>query len=229
MAQPAHDVAGHSVETSIAVTGSDVVTLTVKHRKAGVVYPVIAGTGYTVGYSEIEVIIPPPPPPPPGEEESHVGGPLYVETWIAPPEPAPTNLPGEVATASSYGMRYRQPFAVPSCAPLGVCGIWENRMRGFWYFDGHEAWFPINREPVCLNFAAINYSLSQEQCAWVGSNHQPYGGGYHITARTIFTATESLIVTSKSTQYAAVLRAFGDGFMKAHATADICNPSRPDC
>jgi hypothetical protein len=62
-AMPAHDATGHAVPTSLAVTGPNVITLTVNHHAGAYVYPVIAGPSYEVGYSTVEFFMPPPESP----------------------------------------------------------------------------------------------------------------------------------------------------------------------
>ncbi len=57
-AQPAHDATGKELPTSIKVEGTNVVTLTVQHKVAGVVYPVVGGPGFEVGYETASAYIP---------------------------------------------------------------------------------------------------------------------------------------------------------------------------
>jgi hypothetical protein len=89
-AMPAHDALGHGVPTKLSVTGPNVVTLTVEHRKGSYVYPVVAGPSFEVGWSHVEVIEPASPAP--RYEEVFEG---YEE--VSAPTPA---IPG-AAEASS--------------------------------------------------------------------------------------------------------------------------------
>jgi hypothetical protein len=50
VAEPAHDATGAAVPTSLAVDAPDGFTLTVKHRAASYVYPVLAGPGWEHAY-----------------------------------------------------------------------------------------------------------------------------------------------------------------------------------
>lgn len=81
-AGPAHDSEGIAVPTTLAVTGANLITLTVHHRVGNPAaggapfdYPVIAGAGWEGGFQTFEVKGPPDeselkpkPPPPPAEE-----------------------------------------------------------------------------------------------------------------------------------------------------------------
>lgn len=49
-AQPAHDATGATVPTKLATSGTNVITLTVSHRGASFVYPVLAGPGWQAAY-----------------------------------------------------------------------------------------------------------------------------------------------------------------------------------
>jgi tripartite motif-containing protein 71 len=75
-AEPAHDAIGTTVPTHLAVTGSNVITLTVDHRSASpvggsFVYPVIGGAGWEGGYRTISVELTEPEPE--NEEELEEG------------------------------------------------------------------------------------------------------------------------------------------------------------
>jgi hypothetical protein len=56
---PAHDAIGSTVPTHLSVS-SDVLTLTVEHRSAEFVYPVVAGAGWEGGFQTSQVVMPPP-------------------------------------------------------------------------------------------------------------------------------------------------------------------------
>jgi hypothetical protein len=66
-AEPAHDAEGKAVPTSIAISGENVLTLTVHHSAGNPAaggtpfrYPVVAGTPYDTGYSTVyEIEMPP--------------------------------------------------------------------------------------------------------------------------------------------------------------------------
>lgn len=65
-AEPAHDVTGANVPTTLSVSAENVITLTVHHRAgspatggAPFVYPISAGEGFEPGPSTVWVILPP--------------------------------------------------------------------------------------------------------------------------------------------------------------------------
>jgi hypothetical protein len=68
--------------------------------------------------------------------------------------------------------------------------------------------------------------MSVKLCDFVGSNHQKYGGGYHITAQDFFDLNDWGIDTG---EWNMTVRMFGDGNVFSHETANVCNPSRPGC
>ncbi len=70
-ATAAHDAIGSSVPTTLAVTGANVITLTVHHRAgnpaaggATFIYPVTAGSGWEGGFQTYFAMMPPPEPLP---------------------------------------------------------------------------------------------------------------------------------------------------------------------
>jgi hypothetical protein len=82
VADPAHDAIGTNVPTTLAVTGPDVVTLTVHHREGNPLaggapfdYPVIAGAGWEGGFQTHSATIEEPKPP------------ASIPTATAPPKP----------------------------------------------------------------------------------------------------------------------------------------------
>ena len=235
----AHDILGATVPTSLSVSGEDEITLTVKHREgnpasggAPFVYPILSGTGWEGGYVGNLVNMPPPEPiegpPPPEEEPSEEGnnGDMFSEFVAGAPQSEPAATGSGWIPGYHYDPTTWRPFGWRLC-PWGVCGLIENKFKGFFWYDGTEAWY--TREPSCTPFAALNFGVNIEECNWVGGNHQKYGEGFHITARTQFNAVDNLGVTSKEAHHAEVARAFGDGEIFPHETANICNPSRPGC
>jgi NHL repeat len=83
-AEPAHDATGKELSTSVAVEGSNVVTLTVHHKVEGVVYPVTGGPGFQVGYETVTAF----PPPEEASENEGPGEGEIQEIEISAPEPA---------------------------------------------------------------------------------------------------------------------------------------------
>jgi hypothetical protein len=105
MPQPAHDATGKNVNTSITVSEGDVLTLTVHHREAGVVYPVIGGANFETGYESLTIYTPPPPPPP--KEEYWESGDLIV----GPPE----STEASASSSGSGGGEMRKQFVRVIC------------------------------------------------------------------------------------------------------------------
>ncbi|HYG97427.1 MAG TPA: hypothetical protein VD741_10015, partial [Solirubrobacterales bacterium] len=70
LAEAAHDAAGATVPTTLAVTQPNLITLTVHHRAgnpaaggASFAYPISAGEGYETDYAPGTVVMPPSAPP----------------------------------------------------------------------------------------------------------------------------------------------------------------------
>ncbi len=89
-ATAAHDADGREVQTTLALSEGNVITLTVHHDVSGVVYPVVAGVGYEGGFQQIVAEGPPPTEQVPEGEETGVAYNGYVvNEWVfSPPEPA---------------------------------------------------------------------------------------------------------------------------------------------
>lgn len=228
-ARQAHDAHGTAVPTSLSISG-DVLTFNVHHRDNSYVYPVTGGAGWLGGFTTAPVHMPPP------EEEEKTGDPyldgMSLTTTVSPPEPIPASDPdGEASSSSIFGLIKR--WGTRACPPdiplVDECGVWNLKFKGFYYYNFRKAWFPSNRDPRCEPFAAVNFNVTYSECAWVGPNHQPYGAGHHVTARTLFAVTSSYGVTTKTSNKALVGHAYGSGniYIKNHGR--ICNPSKPEC
>jgi Bacterial Ig-like domain (group 3) len=232
-AEPSHDATGKAVPTEISVS-SNVLTLIVKHVGGGFVYPVVGGPAFQASY--VEPIIYTPPPPPPAEE-----GPNTEEEWnnvlngqwplIAKiSAPQMTGCPGEgEACASSSG--YIKTYGFTECIQYPIVGgctpAYEQKIRGFFYFNFNEAWMS-KRQPNCESSSIATIVVENEYCKWVGPDHQKYGGGYHITSQVKFRLKQQPSGVAGNWKYITV-RMFGSGNAYAHQTSAICNPSRPEC
>jgi sugar lactone lactonase YvrE len=106
-ATAAHDADGKEVQTTLAVSEGNIVTLTVHHDVAGVIYPVVAGVGYQGGFQQIAAEGPPPTEQAPEGEEAGASYSGYVvnEWLISAPEPA-TPADAEV-NASGWSLAKR--------------------------------------------------------------------------------------------------------------------------
>jgi sugar lactone lactonase YvrE len=144
-AQAAHGADGRTVATSLAVGTGNVITLTVHHRIAGVIYPVMAGVGWEGGFQTEEAVV----------SEPVSNAPLFAEgeaLIVSPPE---TVSAGE-ASASSSG-ELRKKYLRVRCAEyagfglgvprpiVGKCGnpftgddgegiLWQAGIRGAFFY-----------------------------------------------------------------------------------------------
>jgi hypothetical protein len=115
-AEPAHDATGEEVATSLTVEGTDVVTLTVKHKAPGLVYPVVGGPRFEVGYVVVRAVIPPEPGP--GVDE---GATDISEYWESAPEAATASDAG-FANHEHEGHWEHKRFRWIQCEPIGEVG-----------------------------------------------------------------------------------------------------------
>jgi hypothetical protein len=232
-AEPSHDATGKSVPTELSASGN-VLTLTVKHVGGGFVYPIVGGPSFHASY--VEPVIYTPPPPPPAEE-----GPKTEEEWnnvlngqwpliVKVSAPQMVGCPGEgEACASSSG--YIKTYGFTECIQYPVVGgctpVYEQKIRGFFYFNLTEAWMS-KRQPNCESSSMATILVENEYCKWVGPDHQKYGQGYHITSQVKFRLKQQPSGVAGNWKYITV-RMFGSGNAYAHQTSAICNPSRPEC
>jgi sugar lactone lactonase YvrE len=229
-AQPAHDADGKAVETTVAVSEGNVVTLTVHHRVQGVTYPVVAGVGYQGGFQVIHA-----DPLPPEEVEYS----METETgryYSPPPKVFPIESsdpgPAEASASSScepdcrYNYKYLQEFGAYQCekytGPIPGCSIWEQDLNGFFWYKYHrKAW--KSREPTCPNDQSPGVTVNNPSvCAWVGPSWQLYGGGHHITAQALYDVTYAKIATTEEKHLSVY--AYGSGYWNDHDTECVCNP-----
>jgi hypothetical protein len=111
-AERAHGADGKEIETSLAVTAADTVTLTAQHRVGGVVYPVLTGAGFEVGYSTA-IFIPPPPSAVTLAQKEALELRALSTLIVGAPEPVPAS---EAGGATSSGVaEQRRAFARSVC------------------------------------------------------------------------------------------------------------------
>jgi sugar lactone lactonase YvrE len=113
-AEPAHDATGKEVATSLAVEGTDVVTLTVKHKAPGLVYPVVGGPRFEVGYIAVRAVIPPEPGTPPVVTSNQT---FYGYTGVSAPEPIDSS-DGEASASGFKGVKKH--FLRVECTHTGL-------------------------------------------------------------------------------------------------------------
>jgi hypothetical protein len=147
-AEQAHDATGATVPTTLEKTGSDEITLHVKHKGGNYVYPILAGPSFGVGYQATVITEPIIEGPPPKEGYWESG-----EIIVGPPEPIPS---GEASISMVGGSRkeflrvicghsefydggYNQGCGNPFKKEIGFQTPWQLAMRGaFFYKPGKE-------------------------------------------------------------------------------------------
>ncbi|MGV1047831.1 MAG: hypothetical protein ACOYD4_04800 [Solirubrobacterales bacterium] len=218
-ASPAVDAVGHAVPTHLAITGSNIVTLTVEHKEGSYVYPVVAGPAYEVAYSVVEAVIPPPPSPPSAEPE-------LVTGVVGPPVRLPAaNTDDGGATASAALPHYAMPYEWDLCPPgiFGGCWAEDIKIEGRWEYNRKFAWWKESKpHPKCPNTGHV-VSMELTYCNWVGPNHQKYGGGYHISSLDRVNITGFVGATFTVPEHLTMYM-YGDGYGYGHNTEAICNP-----
>jgi NHL repeat len=113
-AEPAHDATGKEVVTSLAVEGTDVITLTVKHKASGLVYPVVGGPRFEVGYIAVRAVIPPEPGTPAPVATNQV---FFGYTGVSAPEPIDAG-DGEASASGFKGVKKH--FLRVECSHTGL-------------------------------------------------------------------------------------------------------------
>jgi hypothetical protein len=99
-AEEAHDAIGKTVPTSLNVSEGNILTLTVKHKGGGFVYPITAGPTWQTGY---ETYIVKGPPTKQEEEEAESNSALTWEGYLGVSAPEPIDSSDGEATASGQG------------------------------------------------------------------------------------------------------------------------------
>lgn len=221
-AEAAHDATGKAVPTSLSVSEGNVLTLTVKYKGQGVVYPVLGGPAFQSSYT-LPVIW----EPPPEESEIDLNGQYPIIGNVSAPQFV--GCPGEGEACASSGAPIAT-YGFTECIHLplvGCASAWKQKIRGFFYFNLNEAWMS-KRQPNCEPSGSVTIVIEEEYCKWVGPDHQKYGAGYHITSQVKFRLVSQPKAVAGDWKYITV-RMFGSGNAYAHQTSAICNPSRPDC
>jgi hypothetical protein len=201
-AVPAHDAVGTEVPTTLTVSGRNIVTLTVRHRNHGFVYPVIAGAGWQGGF-QTSVVEMPPSEPLPGQEEYWESDELVV----GPPEPvAPAGGATESATGEArrqfiraicghsefYSGGYSQECGNPFLGQPGFSTPWQAAMRGAFYYKP-DAWAEQRGAKACAgasyDASVIAYYQVKEayQCHY-GPQTEDGNGGAKVSAGHYFRA-----------------------------------------
>jgi hypothetical protein len=164
-AEPAHDAVGVEVPTSLAKTGSNEITLTVKHRSAAFTYPIIAGPGFSTAYQATTTIWPTIEGPP-VETTPPGGGNVVVESFFEarPPEPDPEAEVGGGGAEISGIPSERIPFYTAVCA-------WFERDGPCTYAAAHN---PNNNRPET---PALLWHYAQQGTFHIKRNHKVWYTG----------------------------------------------------
>jgi len=219
-AQPAHDATGKAVPTSVSASEGSVLTLTVKYKGGGFVYPIIGGPAFQSSYTQPIIWEPAPPPAENGLEDvlvAAVSGPQFV------------GCPEGDACASS-GEPFKK-YAFRQCIyvgwPVNDCTVYEWKIKGFYYYTGFLA-HQSNRAPKCEGWAEPGLGVEEGYCKWVGANWQgccaPGMPAYHITSQTQWYLSTTTPPTAKSAPRYITVQMFGSGNVLATKSSDICNP-----
>ncbi len=243
-AEPAHDAVGMEVPTTLSVSEGEVVTLHVHHHENTFTYPVIAGSGWEGGFST-QIVARPKNEQEIREEreqrereeqeaqellesgEVENSAPVAEYFWVGPPialaNGSTDNEGATISTANhkahSLGFRWDQ------CAwsgPLG-CAAWDVAIAGRFEYNGKYAWWKENKPHPSCPYGSHLSSIAVDHCGWAGQNHQPYGNGYHISARVLYHLTGILGATFSAPEHLTVYL-YGDGYVSGHNTAALCNP-----
>jgi hypothetical protein len=222
-AEDAHDATGKAVPTSLSVSEGNVLTLTVKYKGKGYVYPILAGPAFESSYT-LPVIWEPPPESEPSQES---------EAFLEVSAPRPVGKGDDFDATASNLPTFEVDFTswqcekVPPLVPSGYgCANWEQDIKGHFYYNFHRYvwWRTKDAAPTCPHDMGPGYDIDTESCGWAGPNHQKWGGGYHITAQVFFDVV--LLVKPIVHSHAMTVRIFANGHVHEHPDEwCICNPS----
>jgi hypothetical protein len=215
-AQPAHDATGKEVPTSVSASEGNVLTLTVKYKGKGFIYPIIGGPAFQASYTLPVIWEPAPPPAEAGAEE------VLIVSGSAP-QYAGCPASGEACASSSEPYKT---YAAERCVkvPAVGCTSWGWKIKGFFYYTGFLAHFS-KRQPKCDGWAWPTLEVSEDYCEWVGPNWQSCCQGYHISSQTRFILKRTAPPTATDTRY-ITMWLFGSGYWKATTSDKICNPTQ---
>lgn len=169
---------------------------------------------------------------PPPEEEKEEGSESIdegVHFELSPPLYAPTTE-GDGAGASAAGPPYKT-YRAADCEitipPINGCSVWEQAIKGYFWYNGHEAWWKGEQRPPRCPGHGTPFIVEPEYfiCDFEGPNHQPYGRGYHITSQ-VWYHVNWLKLLHKD-EKAVTVRMFGDGEAFGHTNGCVCNPTVP--
>lgn len=252
LAEPAHDAVGKSVPTSLTVNEGNIITLRVEHHSDSFVYPVTGGTGWRGGFYD-EIVSAPKDhfeleedrkkrqteeierqklmeaEEQKRREEEYLQGqyPEYSHGYASPPVLlSPDNTDDGGASASSTGRpHYGRFYWYDQCMYDGYGGCYPYKLTSkTWIEYNHKYvwWKETGIHPSCFK-ETHGWSAGLTFCNWVGKNHQPDGGGYHITSRAVWDMAPLGGPVEKEEPVSVY--AYPSGYANGHNTFCVCNPS----
>ncbi|MET0305685.1 MAG: hypothetical protein ABW196_05580 [Solirubrobacterales bacterium] len=208
-AERAHDAVGTNVPTTLSVSDGNVITLTVSHQQASLVYPVIAGSGWEGGYTS-EVVVGPKDEQEikedeerrlkeeyervnrEAEEELAVGGgadePLFEADDVLPGPGSPRRMITAVGAPEMWDWQQRKrrtKFEVGYCDGLS-CDNWHTWGWGTWFWNGVRgqiggyAWRGDTSAKCATEADHPLYDTTLHAIGWSGPDPAPYGYGKYL-------------------------------------------------
>jgi hypothetical protein len=253
VAEPAHDAVGTPVPTSLTVTEGKLLSLRVQHKSRSFVYPVTGGTGWKGGISTETVAAPMDQKEQEearwkreeeerlreeeakAEEEKRreemragVDVPEYSRGYAGPPVLLPyTNKDDSGASASASLPHYGHFYYYDQCAydGPGGCKQYKLTLKTWIEYNGRYVWWKQDGiHPSCFK-STFGWSADLTFCNWVGNNHQPNYGGYHITSRGVWDIAP--LGGPVEAEEPVSVYAYPSGYANGHNTFCVCNPSVP--
>jgi sugar lactone lactonase YvrE len=251
MAEPAHDAVGTSVPTSLAVSEGKVITLRVQHKSSSFVYPVTGGTGWKGGISTETVAAPMDQKEQQEarfkrEEEERIRAeeakaeeekrleeirlglnvPEYSHGYLTPPILLPyDNQDDGGASASKALPHYGHFYIYDHCTYDGPGGCKPYKLTAKTWIEYNRKfvwWKASGIHPACFK-STLGFTADNTFCNWVGQNHQPNYGGYHITSRHVWAIAP--LGGPVEREEPVSIYAYPSGYANGHNTFCVCNPS----
>lgn len=251
LAEPAHDAVGKEVPTSLTVSAGNIVTLRVQHKSSSFTYPVTGGTGWKGGYSTETVAAPKDQKElieerwkreeeerirneeAKAEEERRleeirlgINVPEYSHGYSGPEKILPyDNRDDGGATASSSHPHYGHFYWYDQCTYDGPGGCTPYKLTTkTWIEYNHRFvwWKNDGIHPSCFK-STHGFTADLTFCNWVGQNHQPNYGGYHITSRGVWDLAP--LGGPWEREEPVSVYAYPSGYANGHNTFCVCNPS----
>jgi NHL repeat-containing protein len=208
-AERAHDAVGTNVPTTLSVSDGNIITLSVSHQQASIVYPVIAGSGWEGGYTS-EVVVGPKDEQEikedeerrlkeeyervnrEAEEELAVGDgadePFLEADDVQPGPGSPRRMITAVGAPEMWDWQQRKrrsKFEVGYCDGLS-CDNWHTWGWGTWFWNGVRgqiggyAWQGDTSAKCATEADHPLYDTTLHAIGWSGPNPAPYGYGKYL-------------------------------------------------